>query len=140
MRKYIGILLWLLTMIVFSTNVHAIWLSNDEKEIKHSMLAVNGERNNDVNINRTDDNNNLNNNNLDNNPNNNLDNNNLDNNNLDGTLNNDHNTLNNNTTLDNLDDQDETLNQTNFLTVLSSGIIGGIIGSVIIYLLMARNK
>lgn len=136
MRKYISMLLLLMAFFLFSTNAYATILSNDEHEVNRSKLVINGNRDNNVNINETDDNN-IDNNNL----NNNRDNTNIDDNrNNDGILDNDNNNLNNNMDLDTVTDDNEISNQTNFITVLSSGILGGLVGSIIIYLLMVRNK
>lgn len=142
MSKYFRFLLLVAIFFLFSFNVQAVMQLDKEKgsDLNYRIeFVVNGTNNDDLNDNNIneDPTDNINDNNNVNDPTNN-NNNNLDNNN---NLNNNNNGTNNGVELDDTDDTDDTtFSQSNFLTTLSSGIIGGLIGSAIIYLLVVRNR
>ena len=144
MSKYFRFLLLVAIFFLFSFNVQAVMQLDKEKgsDLNYRIeFVVNGINNDDLNDNNINDDptDNINDNNNDVNDTTNNNNNNLDNNN--NLNNNNNNGTNNGIELDDTDDTDDTtFSQSNFLTTLSSGIIGGLIGSAIIYLLVVRNR
>ena len=147
MKKYCGFLLLVVSFFLFSFNINALTgLNNDKKGAKEDnnlQFVINGTTNETVNPEGRDinDNNVTNDNNVDENRNADGLYNTTDNNDNNGILEN--NDLNNNNLNDNndTDDTDDvTFNESNFLTTLSSGIIGGLIGSAIIFLLVVRKR